>query len=140
MRPAFLHLLVITSLNFAVSIFPAQIYVSPSGNDRNDGSIDAPLATLSMARDKADSLKSGTTPVTVYLRGGTYYLTSPVEFNGSGRFFRVSVGETGYKRGDKDHTRVVGLLREHHGRHDRYRFDGGPAIFKRQTPDHVPVP
>ena len=63
----------------ANSSFGADIYVSPTGNDEAAGSISAPLATLAAARDKADQLKSGG-PVTVYLRGGTYYITAPVAF------------------------------------------------------------
>ena len=57
--------------------FGADVYVSPGGKDANDGSLTSPLATLAAARDKADQLKSGG-PVTVYLRGGTYYLTEPL--------------------------------------------------------------
>lgn len=57
----------------------AEIYISPTGKDSNDGSIGSPLATIAAARDKTDLLKSGGT-VTVYLRGGTYYLTAPVDF------------------------------------------------------------
>ena len=67
----------------AALVFSAEIYVSPLGNDHNDASIGSPLATLAAARDKADSLKSPVTPVTVYLRGGTYYLTAPVVFGPS---------------------------------------------------------
>jgi Right handed beta helix region len=63
--------------------FSAEIYVSPSGNDAGDGSIGSSLATLAAARDKADQLKAGNTPVTVYLRGGTYYLSAPVVFGPS---------------------------------------------------------
>jgi hypothetical protein len=63
--------------------FSAEIYVSPSGTDAGDGSIVSPLATLAAARDKADKLKSATTPVTVYLRGGTYYFTDSVVFGPS---------------------------------------------------------
>ncbi|MBN2188632.1 MAG: right-handed parallel beta-helix repeat-containing protein [Chitinispirillaceae bacterium] len=60
--------------------FGADIYISPTGNDATgDGSIGAPYATLTKARDRADELKSGGT-VNVYLRGGTYYLTAPVVF------------------------------------------------------------
>ena len=66
----------------AVVTFGAEIYVSPSGSDGGDGSQASPLATLSAARDKADQLKSSG-PVTVYLRGGTYYLTAPVVFGPS---------------------------------------------------------
>jgi hypothetical protein len=58
----------------------ADLYVSPTGNDAAAGTSDAPLATLAAARDKADQLKTGTTAVTVYLRGGTYYLSAPVVF------------------------------------------------------------
>lgn len=61
----------------------AELYVSPAGNDSNDGSLGAPLATLAAARDKADQLKTGNTPVTVYLRGGTYYLDTAVVFGPS---------------------------------------------------------
>jgi len=61
-------------------VFGADIYVSPTGNDGNDGSIGAPYATLTKARDAADLVK-GSGPVNVWLRGGTYYLTAPVQFN-----------------------------------------------------------
>jgi hypothetical protein len=58
----------------------AEVYVSPAGDDNNDGSITAPLATIEAARDKADQLKGSATPVTVFLRGGTYYLNAPIVF------------------------------------------------------------
>jgi hypothetical protein len=58
----------------------AEIFVSPTGSDAAAGTITAPLATLTAARDKADQLKAGNTPVTVFLRGGTYYLSAPVVF------------------------------------------------------------
>ena len=58
----------------------AEIYVAPTGNDAAAGTVTAPLATITAARDKADLLKAGNTPVTVYFRGGTYYLTAPVTF------------------------------------------------------------
>jgi hypothetical protein len=69
-------LLVVSSVKFSSS---AEIYVSPEGSDANDGSASSPLATITAARDKADQLKTAG-PVTVFLRGGTYYLKSPVEF------------------------------------------------------------
>jgi hypothetical protein len=74
---SWLGLLILTG---AVCAFGADIYVSPTGNDAAAGTSDAPLATLAAARDKADQLKAGNTPVTVYLHGGTYYLTAPVVF------------------------------------------------------------
>ena len=64
----------------ATGVNGAEIYVSPTGNDANAGTIAAPLATIKAARDKADQLKAGNTPVTVYLRGGTYYLDTTVTF------------------------------------------------------------
>jgi hypothetical protein len=60
-----------------------EIYVSPSGDDSGDGSIDHPLKTITAARDLADKRKANNTPVTVYLRAGTYYLGTPVEFGPS---------------------------------------------------------
>jgi hypothetical protein len=60
-----------------------DIFVSPSGNDGNSGSMSAPLATLTAARDKADQLKTATTGVRVFLRGGTYYLSAPLVFGPS---------------------------------------------------------
>jgi hypothetical protein len=56
-----------------------EVYVSPSGDDTGDGSIDHPLKTITAARDLADKLKANNTPVTVFLRAGTHYLTAPVE-------------------------------------------------------------
>lgn len=62
---------------FATSLLAADIYVAPGGSDRNPGSKEKPLATLEAARNKVRSMR-GT--VTVFLRGGTYYLSKPVVF------------------------------------------------------------
>jgi len=64
----------------AVYVFSADIYVAPTGNDAAAGTLAAPLATVKAARDKADQLKAGNIAVTVYLRGGTYYLDTTVVF------------------------------------------------------------
>ena len=61
----------------------AAIFVAPTGSDANDGSMGKPLKTIGAARDLADQLKKDNTPVTVYLRGGAYYLTAPVVFGPS---------------------------------------------------------
>jgi hypothetical protein len=63
----------------ATITFGTDVYVSPAGNDAAAGTVDAPLATLAAARDKADALKAGG-PVNVYLLAGTYYLKEPVVF------------------------------------------------------------
>lgn len=60
-----------------------DIYVSPNGSDRNDGSKEKPFATLNMALRKARELrrlndatiKDG---IHIILNGGTYQLTEPV--------------------------------------------------------------
>lgn len=63
-----------------VSVFSADIYVSPTGSDDADGaSPTTALATIAKARDKADELKAGGA-VTVHLLEGTYYLTEPLVF------------------------------------------------------------
>ena len=46
-----------------------MIFVSPSGNDNSSGTIDAPLATLSAAKEKAKNFDGA---LTVYFREGTY--------------------------------------------------------------------
>lgn len=56
----------------------AAIYVSPSGNDLNDGSITSPIYSLSLAAEWASS---GTT---IYMRGGTFNYTKTVNLLQSG--------------------------------------------------------
>jgi hypothetical protein len=68
-----------------------DLYVSPQGNDRwsgrlpepNTAGTDGPLATLAKARDAVRELKQAGKlpgPITVWLRGGRYPITKPVEF------------------------------------------------------------
>jgi hypothetical protein len=66
----------------ASSLFASDLYVSPTGSDANAGSLNSPLATLKAARDKADQVKANGS-VTIYLRGGTYYLDTTVSFGPS---------------------------------------------------------
>lgn len=56
------------------------IYVSPNGNDLADGTLNAPLATLKAAKEKAKSLDGN---ATIFFRGGTYTIDSTVEFDGN---------------------------------------------------------
>jgi len=61
------------------------IYISPKGNDANDGTFSAPFATLERARDAIRSLKSsGDWPkngLRVYLREGEYSISRTFELN-----------------------------------------------------------
>ncbi|MBI3572975.1 MAG: right-handed parallel beta-helix repeat-containing protein [Candidatus Kerfeldbacteria bacterium] len=55
-----------------------QIYVSPEGNDGNQGSQDKPVQTLSRARDLVRTINQTMTgDITVFLRGGMYRLPAP---------------------------------------------------------------
>ncbi len=62
-----------------------EIYVSPTGDDTNIGSIDAPLATIGKALDKVavlqESMTDGVGGIVVYLREGTYTTTDSITLN-----------------------------------------------------------
>lgn len=62
----------------------AALYVAPNGNDNNDGSENAPFATVQKAKDTIRSMNAANTlpsgGVTVYLRGGTYYMEQGMTF------------------------------------------------------------
>ena len=83
MRRAFISSMLLLFTGACGFIRAADLYVSPTGNDSAAGTLTAPLATFAAARDKADQLKAGNTPVTVYFRAGTYYLSAPVVFGPS---------------------------------------------------------
>src|ERR1039458_7007791 len=72
--------LVIVEIAFLlmVNAMEAQIYVSISGSDTGAGTIDAPLKTITKA---LSLLQAGDT---VYVRGGTYSLTSTITTPKSG--------------------------------------------------------
>ncbi|MCK5369304.1 MAG: hypothetical protein KAQ62_12155, partial [Cyclobacteriaceae bacterium] len=55
-----------------------EIYVSPGGNDNANGGQSNPIATLKHAAELARA-KAGKVPVTIYLSGGFYRLTEPLE-------------------------------------------------------------
>ncbi len=61
----------------------AAFYVDPaSGSDGNDGSEAKPFQTIQRARDAVREINGDMTgDITVYLRGGLYPLTEPVQFN-----------------------------------------------------------
>lgn len=55
----------------------ADFYVSPDGNDQNDGSIDHPFATVEKARDAVRSIdRTGLDGITVAIKAGDYRISS----------------------------------------------------------------
>ena len=69
-RIALISLLIIN-----VICLSAQTYfVSPTGNDKNPGTLEKPFATLEKARDAVRAIDHSQSTATVYLRGGIYSL------------------------------------------------------------------
>ena len=61
------------------SVHAADIYVKPSGNDNNTGTLEAPLASLFAAKS-AVARFAGKEPVTVHVGDGVYYLPETLVF------------------------------------------------------------
>ncbi len=58
-----------------------QFYVAPDGSDVADGSIEKPFASLARAREAVREVRDKDVErITVFLRGGDYYLTEPLIF------------------------------------------------------------
>ncbi|MFO7821394.1 MAG: signaling protein, partial [Lentisphaeria bacterium] len=58
-----------------------EYYVSPEGNDANPGSLKKPFKSLARAQAEIrDCDDRGRTPITVHLRGGSYYLDDTLRF------------------------------------------------------------
>lgn len=84
--------LMLLTLSFSAAANPFDFYVSPAGNDAWSGrrleptadGTDGPVATLARARDLVRELRQVQPkldrPVTVAIRGGTYYLKQPLTF------------------------------------------------------------
>ncbi|MDY6314579.1 MAG: right-handed parallel beta-helix repeat-containing protein, partial [Clostridia bacterium] len=60
-----------------------ELYVAPNGNDSNTGTIDKPFKTLEKARDYIRNFKKRDIPITVYLRGGEYLLSTTLSLGAS---------------------------------------------------------
>jgi hypothetical protein len=76
-----LGLSVVILVGFCTSSLALELYVAPGGRDANPGTKDRPFATLTRARDAVRAAKkTSKEPITVYLRGGTYYLDEPLVF------------------------------------------------------------
>lgn len=70
-----------SKLNSSTNIGQTIVYVSPSGNDRSDGTITRPLQSLPKAQAKVRILKKkGHQDITVVLRGGTYPIKNTLFF------------------------------------------------------------
>jgi len=62
----------------------ATYYVAPDGNDTNPGTIASPFRTLQRARDVVRTINGNMTgDIYVYLRGGSYPVSSTIEFGPS---------------------------------------------------------
>ena len=74
--------LLLTCVFLTPSASAEELYVSPGGSDQNAGTLDEPLASIASAQAKVRIFKQANPRevVTVYLRGGNYYLTQPVVF------------------------------------------------------------
>ncbi|OWK36039.1 PDZ domain-containing protein [Fimbriiglobus ruber] len=57
-----------------------EFYVAPNGDDAKSGSKEQPFATVHQAQIAARRARSQGHPVTVFLRGGTHYLATPLVF------------------------------------------------------------
>lgn len=69
---------VVGAVAFIQLSISATIYVSPTGSDSGTGSITAPLKSIQSA------VNTATPGSTIYLRGGTYALSTNVQFTKSG--------------------------------------------------------
>ncbi|GAA4463239.1 hypothetical protein GCM10023170_069140 [Phytohabitans houttuyneae] len=62
----------------------ATYYVAPDGSDTNPGTIASPFRTVQRARDAVRTINANMTgDIYVYLRGGTYPVTSAIQFGPS---------------------------------------------------------
>ncbi|GAA1033819.1 hypothetical protein GCM10009557_36750 [Virgisporangium ochraceum] len=65
----------------ALAAVQATYYVAPDGDDGNTGTITSPFRTVQRARDVVRTANTGMTgDIYVYLRGGSYPVSSTIEF------------------------------------------------------------
>ena len=64
-------------LLLAYGLSAQQLFIAPNGSDKNPGTMAKPLKTLENARDLARKIKDRSKPITIYIRGGEYYLSEP---------------------------------------------------------------
>ncbi|TWU38846.1 Sialidase precursor [Novipirellula aureliae] len=97
-----------TCVLLAPSTTAKEIFVSPVGSDQNSGAMDAPLASIASAQAKVRAFKQANPDeaVTVYLRGGKYYLTQPVVFQPADS--GTAAGPVAYKAYENELPQVLG--------------------------------
>jgi len=71
-------MLLVSIILFSCSDNGYEIYVSPNGSDNASGEVSSPVASLQRAAELA-RIKAGKVPVTIYMFGGYYRLTKPLE-------------------------------------------------------------
>jgi hypothetical protein len=78
-----LVLISVIGLNVYAGNNNKEYYISLTGSDKNNGSINSPFASIAKARDviREDKLKSPQTSFTVYLREGIYHISQTIEFD-----------------------------------------------------------
>ena len=108
-----------------------EIFVSPAGNDQNDGKLSTPLASIAVAQARVRAFKQNNPkqPITVYLRGGKYYLTEPVVFQpeDSG----TAEGPVVYKAYQDEVPQVLGGVKL-----DGLKWeDAGDNVYKTKVPE-----
>jgi hypothetical protein len=79
------NLLLLLSLSFCLPVSAAEFWVATDGSDRNPGTSNKPLASLTIATRKARELRrlndaSTASGIHIILRGGTYQLTDTLQF------------------------------------------------------------
>jgi hypothetical protein len=86
MKPFRFAITALVALVFSVSTHSQnvkQFFISPSGNDKYDGTIGRPFATLEKARKTVRKIleKERNISITIYFRGGNYFIKKSVVFD-----------------------------------------------------------
>jgi len=82
----FIHLMIVFLFFTQHQVSAQKIYLSPSGDDTNSGTIEKPLATLTAARDKAREFRQNNQtgkPVEVIALEGEYFMFQPLDLTDS---------------------------------------------------------
>lgn len=71
---------IVSRIFFSADTIAANYYVATDGSDSNAGTLEAPFATIQKARDvvRTAAASSGFAGANVYIRGGTYELSSTI--------------------------------------------------------------